>query len=256
MKVRETVVLALFSPMLMASAVDAELSADPSNTPETPERIIPLDGSAWIEQDGIRAAWLGYKQLDEAMARNVVRARVNTVFLKHGFHDLLDLESARWEDGTLVVEPREAVLKRALDNTKIAAQNGIHVFWLANYELDQMLPHLKRLGYQHAVAEGPGRYLPPGPHADAAPLDSVFWRGITAAHGEIVATLSREHPIDGLIYDTEHYAGGIMYLNNSGFSDATFQQYAGSRDLDESARSVEAGKRYEFLKSTGRLPDY
>ena len=68
--------------------------------------------------------------------------------------------------------------------------------------------------------------------------------------------LSREHPIDGLIYDTEHYAGGIMYLNNSGFSDVTFHQYAASRNLDGTARSVEAGKRYEFLKTTGRLPDY
>ena len=186
MRVRETVIVMLWS-ILLASAARAGPSADSSKTPEPPDRIIPLDGCVWVELDGIRAAWLSYKQLDETMARHIRRARVNAVFLKHGFHDLLNLDSARWEDDNLVVDPREEVVRRALDNTSVAAQNGIHVFWLANYELDQMLPHLKRLGYQQAFAEGPGRYLPPGLHEDAAPLDSVFWRGITAAHGDLVA---------------------------------------------------------------------
>ena len=257
MEIREVIGMWLCT-ILIASTALAESSAetDSSSAQEPLDRITPLDGCAWVEQDGIRAAWLSYKQLDETTARHLRRAHVNAVFLKHGFHDLLDLNSARWEGNDLVVNPREEVLRRALDNTRIAAQSGIHVFWLANYELDQMLPHLKRLGYQQALAEGPGRYLRPGLHDDAAPLDSVFWRGITAAHGELVAKLSREHPIDGLIYDTEHYGGGIMYLNNAGFSDATFHQYVESRTLGATAKSVQAGNRYEFLKTTGLLHDY
>lgn len=76
--------------------------------------------------------------------------------------------------------------------------------------------------FSPAYAEGPGRYLRSGVNEDAAPLDPVFWKGSTGAHGELVARLSRENPIDGLLYDTEHYAGGMMYLQNSGFSTPTF----------------------------------
>ena len=221
-----------------------------------PLPIEPLDGCAWLETDGIRAAWLSYKQVDDEMVKRLINARVNAVFLKHGFHDLLALETAQWNEGRLVVRAREVHLKRMIENTRRAAAAGIHVFWLANYELEQMLPHLQRLGYQPAFAEGPSRYLRTGQHRDAAPLDPVFWRGITGSHGELIAKLSLEHPIDGLLYDTEHYAGGIMYLQNSGFSDATFQQYVHSRTLNASADKVPAGSRYEFLKSSGWLPDY
>lgn len=223
---------------------------------EGSESVRPLNGCAWVEQEGIRAAWLSYKQLDEQMAQHLCNARMNTAFLRHGFHDLLDLSTARWDGDQLIVSPREQVMHQALQNTNIAARNGIHVFWLANYELDQMLPHLRRLGYQRAFAEGPGRYLRSGLHDDAAPLDRTFWHGITGAHGELVAKLSREHPIDGLIYDTEHYAGGIMYLHNCGFSDATYEKFVASRQLGAPAESVRAGHRYEFLRTTGRLRSY
>ena len=92
---------------------------------------------------------------------------------------------------------------------------GIHVFWVANYELREMQSHLKRLGYQTAYAEGPARYFAAwGPTKMRRPLDSVFWHGITGAHGELVARLSRENPIDGLLYDTEHYAGGMSIFKS------------------------------------------
>ena len=254
---KSTVVVSLCAILFVPMALGEQGGeTDTTNVSGSVKSIRPLDGCAWVEQQGIRAAWLSYKQLDETMARQLRSARVNTVFLRHGFHDLLDLNTARWDSDQLVVSPREQVMKRALQNTKTAARNGIHVFWLANYELEQMLPHLRRLGYQQAFAEGPGRYLPNGLHDDAAPLDRTFWHGFTGAHGELVARLSREHPIDGVIYDTEHYAGGIMYLHNCGFSDATYGKFVASRQLGASTKSVRAGSRYEFLKSTGRLRDY
>ena len=236
---------------------DQTLSVDRVTHRDVAARPIPpLDGCAWLRKDGIRAAWLSYKQIDDEMVGHLIAARVNSVILKHGFHDLLDLETARWERDQILVEPRAQTLQRIIESTERAARHGIHVFWLANYELEQMLPHLQRLGYESAFAEGPSRYLRPGPHQDAAPLDPVFWRGITGAHGELVARMSRRHPIDGLLYDTEHYAGGIMYLQNSGFSDPTFQRYASSRQLDVSRDDMPAGGRYEYLKQSGRLQDY
>jgi hypothetical protein len=238
--------------VLFGAIVTTAVAQDAATQPP----IKPLDGCAWLETDGLRAAWIGYKQVDDEMVRCLVNARVNAVFLRHGFHDLLDLETAHWKGDRIVLETRDVHLARMIENTRRAAAAGIHVFWLANYELEQMLPHLQRLGYQPAYAEGPARYLKTGPHRDAAPLDPVFWRGITGGHGELIARLSLEHPIDGLLYDTEHYAGGIMYMQNAGFSDATFQQYVDSRQLDTSAGKVPAGSRYEYLKSSGRLPDY
>lgn len=220
------------------------------------KEILPLEGVAWIESDGIRAAWLSYKQIDDSMITSLRTARVNTVFLRHGFHDLLDLKTARFEAGVLVVDARDQVLQRLIESTQRASRMGLHVFWLANYELDQMLPHLKRLGYQAAHAEGPGRYLRSGAHLDASPLDSVFWKGLTGAHGELVARCSTEFAIDGLLYDTEHYAGGMMYLQNCGFSDSVFDDFLSSRKLSRTIDSVPAGKRYSYLKNTGQLEDY
>lgn len=237
-----------------SEASEADQVAISSPGPALP--VAPLDGCAWLGHEGIRVAWLGFKQLDDAMVSHLRSARVNTVFLKHGFHDLLKLETLRDVNGTLTVETRPATMQRLVDSTQRAAAAGIHVFWLANYELEQMLPHLQRLGYQSAVAEGPARYLRPGPHEDAAPLDPVFWRGITGLHGEIVAEMSTEYPIAGVIYDIEHYAGGIMYLQNSGYSDETFGRYLKSRTLSQSTADIPSGTRYEFLKNSGRLPDY
>ena len=160
--------------------------------------------NAWIEEEGIRAAWLGYKLCTEEMAGALVKANVNTVILSYGFHDLLNLESLHWDGDDLNGELRQPTLDRLLDATRNAASRGVHVFWLANYELPQMLPHLQRLGYHTARAEGPARYLRTGAHEDAAALDPVFWRGITGFHGEQVARLSLEHPIEGVLYDNEH----------------------------------------------------
>lgn len=218
--------------------------------------IKPAADCSWLESDGIRAAWLSYKQIDDAMVGHLLNARVNTVFLKHGMHDFLAMETAQWKGDRIFVETRDVHLPRMIENTRRAAAAGIHVFWLANFELKEMLPHLVRLGYQKAFAEGPARYLRAGEQQDAAPLDPVFWRGITGAHGELIARLSLKYPIEGIIYDTEHYAGGMMYLQNSGFSDPTFEKYAVSRALDITAESVPKGTRYEHLKSTGRLLDY
>lgn len=220
-----------------------------------------LEGSrrsdgAWLGADGVRAAWLSYKQIDDDMVRHLVDARVNTVFLKHGFHDLLDIEGITRVNGEIVVKVREPIKQRILASTERAAAGGLHVFWLANYELDQMLSCLRRLNYQAAHAEGPGRYLRKGAHDDAAPLDAVFWQGITGAHGELVARLSLEHPIAGLLYDTEHYGGGIMYLQNSGFSDRTFNDYLRSREMFAADDLVPIGQRYAFLKNRGQLADY
>ena len=63
-------------------------------------------------------------------------------------------------------------------------------------------------------------------------------------------------PIDGVMYDTEHYAGGIMYLHNGGFSDATFEKYLTSHRVGVSITEVPAGSRYDFLRQSGRLREY
>jgi hypothetical protein len=209
--------------------------------------------NAWSEEEGVRAAWFGYKVCTDDMANALVKADVNTVFLAYGFHDLLDLDSLRWEGESLKGQVRETTLERLLGVTYNAANQGIHVFWMANYELEIMLPHLKRLGYHPAYAEGPGRYLRPGPHDDASALDPVFWRGITGLHGEIVAHLSLEHPIEGSLYDSEHYAKGMMYLQNSGFADIAFAPFAESHGVTE---PVPLGKRYDYLTTHGLLTQY
>ena len=162
--------------MTAAAAVAAEPASGANRLP--PRGLQPLAGCAWLGKDGIRAAWLG-KSLGDEMVESLVAARVNTVFLSHSFQDLLDMETAHWDGDRIVVEPREHVKQKLLDSTTKAAAEGIHVFWMAKYELEHMLPHLRRLEYQPAYAEGPGRYLRPGPNLDAAPLDRVFWRGIT-----------------------------------------------------------------------------
>ncbi len=214
------------------------------------------NSNAWLENEGIRAAWFGYKACTEEMVENLVNSDVNAVFLSHGFHDLLNMASARWEDHEIVVSLNERVRDRLLAVTRIASERGIHVFWIANYELEVMKPHLERLGYEKAYVEGPTRYVPAGPKEDAAALDPVFWRGITRAHGELIAHLSLEHPIEGILYDTEHYAGGMMYLQGCGFADVSFKPYLESRQIDQTAMDVPEGTRYEFLKKSGRLDDY
>ena len=215
----------------------------------------PVD-CAWLQRDGIRAAWLSYKQITDEMVPYLLDARVNTILLKHGFHDLLDLDTARWQDGRVVVSPRTVVLERILASTQRAADAGIHVIWIANYELRIMLPHLERLGYEPANTEGPYRFVKSGPKQDAAALDRVFWLGITGAHGELIARESLQHPIAGVMYDTEHYDGGIMYLQNCGFADSTFADYHASREIVKPLAEIPAGERYAFLSRTGRLADY
>lgn len=242
-----------FVAVVLATVISTECGGNPNIVQA--DAIEPMDGCAWVAEEGIRAAWLSYKQIDEAMVEHLHNARVNTVFLKHGMHDLLDLDSVQYVDKVILAKPREDAMRRMLESTRRAASAGIHVFWVANYELAVMLPHLKRLGYQPAYSEGPSRYLRPGPNEDAAPLDPVFWKGITGAHGELVANLSRENPIDGLLYDTEHYAGGMMYLQSSGFSQPTFSAWSKSRNV-VIPDDVQPGMRHDFLKSTGRLEDY
>ncbi len=242
---------------LSSAEIPAASTATSSSETSIPDSAIrPLEGCAWLGEDGIRAAWLGYKLVDDDMVRRLKAARINAVFLTHQMQDLLDLDSAKWDGDQLQVGHREVTLQRLIANTKRAASQGIRVFWLANYELNHTLPHLKRLGYQSAFTEGPARFIRPGPHDDAAALDRTFWLGMTGAHGELVARMSLEYPIAGALYDTEHYGGGIMYLQGSGFSDATFEKWLTSRNVDTTIEKVPAGTRYEYLKSTGHLPDY
>ena len=48
----------------------------------------------------------------------------------------------------------------------------------------------------------------------------------------------------------------MMYLQNAGFSDLTFQGFVKHRGLDVTFEDIPAGTRYAFLKSTGRLDEY
>ena len=170
----------------------------------------PQHDRAWLGRDGIRAAWVGYKVCTDEFVEAMTAARVNTVILKYGLHDLLDLESARWSDGRIDISLRDTHLDRLLENTARAARAGVHVLWMANYELDSMLPHLQRLEYQPANVEGPTRFIREGSKLDASPFDRTLWRGIMGRHGELVAELSLKHPIEASLFDAEHYGGGIM----------------------------------------------
>jgi hypothetical protein len=116
-----------------------------------------------------------------------------------------------------------------------------------------MLPTLQRLGYSSAYIEGPTGYLSPGLKQDAAALDPVLWRELMGAHAEMIAQLSLENPTEGILYDTEHYAGGIIYLQGCGFADVSFLPYIGSRSITGRAP---LGARYRHLKEHGRLMDF
>ena len=213
--------------------------------------IEPMHGTAWLGEEGVRAAWL--KNPNDATLDSLVDAKINTLFLMNGFHDLVDLDTAQRVDGELVVQFKASRQQRALATTQKAAQRGIHVLWVATYELDIMLPALQRLGYASAYVEGPTRFVPPGPKQDAAALDPVLWRELMGAHAETIAQLSLENPIEGILYDTEHYAGGIMYLQGCGFADVSFLPYLESRSI---TRQVSLGTRYQYLKERGLLMDF
>lgn len=217
--------------------------------------IKPMDGSVWVQEDGIRAAWLGH-DVDEKMLDNLVQSECNTLILSHHMSELLDLESARREGEKIIVDYNHSFADKLMSIADRAAKNGIRTFIMATYSLKRMLPTLKRLGYASALLEGPTRYLSAGPSADAAGLDPVFWRGITRVHGEIIARLSLEHPIAGILYDTEHYGGGIMYLNSVGFADVSFGRYLKERNISKTVNDVPPGTRYDFLKSHGLLRDF
>ena len=233
--------------------------------------IKPMDGSVWVQEDGIRAAWLGHGAVDEQMFDYLVESKCNTLMLSHSMSEFLDLESARREGEKIILDYNHELVDKLLTITDQAATRGIHTLFMATYSLNRMLPTLKRLGYASALIEGPTRYLSPGPNADPAGLDPTFWRGITGAHGELIAfmffreychakkqvnSLSLKHPIAGILYDTEHYGGGIMYLNSVGFADVSFGRYLKSRNIPKTVNDVPPGTRYDFLKSRGLLQDF
>jgi hypothetical protein len=229
--------------------------SDATSSPNNCTSIKPMDGSVWAQEDGIRAAWLGH-DVDEKILDNLVQSECNTLILSHHMFELLDLESARREGEKIIVDYDHSFADKLMSIADRAAKNGIRTFIMATYSLKRMLPTLKRLGYASALVEGPTRYLSAGPSADAAGLDPVFWRGITGAHGEIIAHLSREHPIAGILYDTEHYGGGIMYLNSVGFADVSFGGYLKEANISKTVHDIPPNNRYNFLKDRGLLHDF
>ncbi|MDC0934901.1 hypothetical protein OAS39_01350 [Pirellulales bacterium] len=252
------VVVACAASIAVAQADEREDSDRPGIVPEglAVRPIQPMEGTAWVDEEGMRIAWIKFKHCDEAMVKKLLESRVNTLILKSAFHDLMDFEAAEWENGKLKLLPRPEKLKVALRATDLATSHGIHVMWLASYEFNAMKPHLERLGYQHAWVEGPTRFVPAGPHQDAAALDPVFWRSITGVFGDVAATHSLEHAIEGILFDTEHYDGGMMYLHGCGFADLSFEPYLKSRNLGKSLEDLPHGTRYDYLKSHGLLEDF
>ena len=218
--------------------------------------IKPMDGSVWIQEDGLRAAWLSHGAVDEQMLDYLVESKCNTLMLGHSMSEFLNLESASREGEKIAVDCNHEFVDKLLTKTDKAAKEGIRTFFITTYSQNRMLAALKRLGYASALIEGPTRYLSPGPNVDPAGLDATFWRGITGAHGEIIARLSQKHPIAGILHDTEHYGGGIMYLNSVGFADVSFGRYLKERNIPKTVNDVPPGTRYDFLKSNGLLRDF
>jgi len=218
--------------------------------------IKPMEGTAWVDEDGMRIAWIRHKHCDQTMVDKLLNSRVNTVILKSALHDLMDLDAAHWEGDKLVALPKPDRLEVALKATDLATAHGIHVLWLASYEFDQMKHNLERLGYHHAWYEGPTRFVKAGPHEDAAAFDPVVWKGICGAFGDTAAKYSVEHAIEGIMFDTEHYAGGIMYLQGCGFANISFGPYLKSRKVGKTLEDLPHGTRYDYLKAHGLLQDF
>jgi hypothetical protein len=226
-----------------------------SATNVVPE-IKPLDGAVWIEEEGIRAAWMGKGSCNEQVLDYMVESKCNVLILTHNIADFLDLNTARWQGDKLLVDYNKELVEKLTEITQRAAERGIRTIFNATYKLGDMLPTLERLGYEKAYVEGPTRFVPAGPKLDASPFDKTLWKGLIGAHGEHIARLSLEYPIFGILYDTEHYDGGIMYLQGCGFGDDSFAPYLKSRGINKSAAEIPAGTRYPFLKSNGLLYDY
>lgn len=218
--------------------------------------VRPMDGAVWIEEEGIRAAWMSKGSCNEQVLNYMVESKCNVLILTHNIADFLDLNTARWEGDKLEVDYNKDLVDELMEITQRAARKGIRTIFNATYELGNMLSTLERLGYAKAYVEGPTRFVPAGPKLDASPFDKTLWEGLIGAHGEHIARFSKEYPIFGILYDTEHYDGGIMYLQGCGFGDDSFAPYLRLRGINKTAPGIPAGTRYEFLKNNGLLEDY
>lgn len=218
--------------------------------------IVPQDGAVWIEDDGVRGCWISSGTCDEQMLDYMVEAKCNVLILSHNMAFFLDLDSAHWEGDKLLVDYRKEYVDELVKIAEHAADRGIRTIFISIYNLDKMKPTLERLGFSKAYVEGPWRYVSAGQKEDASPFDKVLWEGLIGAHGEHIARLSLIHPIYGIMYDTEHYGGGMMYLQGCGYEDDSFVPYLESRGIDKTADDAPAGTRYEYLKNNGLLYDY
>jgi len=235
---------------------DGESGSFPAAAQRDFTAVKPQDGAVWMEAEGFRGAWVGEGACNEQLLDYMVEARCNVLILTHNIADFLDLHSAHWEGTKLVVDYHREFADKLTAIARQAAARGIRTIFNITYELPEMLPTLKRLGYCPAYVEGPTRFVPPGKKDDASPFDKTLWQGLIGAYGEHVARLSLDYPIAGIFQDTEHYDGGIMYLQGCGFSDDCFLPYAVSRRIAETPAEIPAGTRYEYLKSHGLLRDY
>ena len=230
--------------------------ADDRQTVNEGEKIKPMDGAVWLEEEGMRAAWLGYRLCSDEILDYMVESRCNVLMLAHSLTDFLDVNSARWQGDKLVVDYNRECVDSLIAITMNAASRGIRTIFMSEYQLNRVLPTLKRLGYSRAYVEAPTRVVTAGLKDDASPFDKTLWHGLIGAHGDHVAQLSLKYPIEGNLYDTEHYDGGIMYLQGCGFGDDSFAPYLKERGINKTEKNIPPGTRYEYLKNSGLLHDY
>lgn len=219
-------------------------------------KIKPQDGAVWIEEEGIRAAWMGYRSCSDEMLDQMVEAKCNVLMLGHEISEFLDMNTTHWQGDKLMVDYNHQCVDSLVNITLSAAKRGIRTMFISTYRLDIVLPTLQRLGYDRAYVEGPTRAVDAGLQNDASPFDKTLWEGLIGAHGEYIARLSLKYPIEGNLYDTEHYEGGIMYLQACGYGDDSFSPYLKERGINKTVKDIPSGTRYEYLKNSGMLYNY
>ncbi len=115
----------------------------------------------------------------------------------------------------------------------------------------------------HAVVQGPTRYLRVGERGVPSPLEEKYWMGQLLEEARYVAEVANENPnIRAFVFDLEAYAENVMWRHNSSFDDATFFaaiDLVAEREgeaVRTAAQRVDPDDRYDWLREHGLLEAY
>ena len=86
------------------------------------EKIKPQDGAVWIEEEGIRAAWMGYRSCSDEMLDQMVEAKCNVLMLGHEISEFLDMNTTHWQGDKLMVDYNHQCVDSLVNITLSAAK--------------------------------------------------------------------------------------------------------------------------------------